>query len=68
MRNSWGADWGDGGYCYIPYDYLANPEFNFCGQYVIYSLTDTDFTPDDQDDGEKLMYSPALNYPLILSI
>jgi C1A family cysteine protease len=22
VRNSWGADWGDGGYCYLPYDYF----------------------------------------------
>ena len=24
VRNSWGEDWGDHGYCYIPYDYIAN--------------------------------------------
>jgi C1A family cysteine protease len=27
VRNSWGADWGDGGYCYFPYDYLCNEEY-----------------------------------------
>lgn len=25
IRNSWGPDWGDGGYCYMPYAYLTNP-------------------------------------------
>jgi C1A family cysteine protease len=24
-RNSWGTSWGDGGYCYVPYDYLLDP-------------------------------------------
>ncbi|CAF1930612.1 unnamed protein product [Rotaria magnacalcarata] len=26
VRNSWGTEWGDNGYCYISYQYLANPE------------------------------------------
>ena len=26
MRNSWGENWGDKGYFYIPYDYLTNPD------------------------------------------
>jgi C1A family cysteine protease len=25
VRNSWGADWGDRGYCYMPYEYLLRP-------------------------------------------
>ncbi len=25
VRNSWSARWGIDGYCWIPYDYLANP-------------------------------------------
>ena len=28
VRNSWGAEWGDRGYCYMPYAYLMNPKFN----------------------------------------
>jgi hypothetical protein len=26
VRNSWGNDWGDAGYCYIPFDYLSNQQ------------------------------------------
>src|SRR5262249_50774716 len=28
VRNSWSAEWGDKGYCYIPYDYFLNPDYN----------------------------------------
>ena len=24
VRNSWSANWGDKGYCYIPYDYMTD--------------------------------------------
>ncbi|CAF1448710.1 unnamed protein product [Adineta ricciae] len=26
VRNSWGATWGDRGYCYIPYDYVGSDD------------------------------------------
>ena len=25
VRNSWGFDWGQGGYCYMPHEYLTDP-------------------------------------------
>jgi C1A family cysteine protease len=39
VRNSWGPEWGDQGYCYIPYAYMTNPELNHdC--WVIYQVSD----------------------------
>lgn len=29
VRNSWGTNWGDHGYCYIPYDFISNPALTF---------------------------------------
>ena len=43
VRNSWGEDWGDNGYCYIPYNYLVNPKFNDGDSWVIKQLNNVDF-------------------------
>ena len=29
VRNSWSDQWGDKGYCYMPYGYLTNPQLAF---------------------------------------
>ena len=38
VRNSWGDEWGDRGYCYIPYDYLINEKFNDADSWIIKQL------------------------------
>lgn len=35
VRNSWGADWGDRGYCYMPYGYLMDPAQNGGDSWII---------------------------------
>ncbi|MBQ3619663.1 MAG: hypothetical protein II939_16075 [Bacteroidales bacterium] len=47
VRNSWGHQWGDKGYCYIPYDYMMNRNYNDGDSWVIYSM-------DGEIDSDKL--------------
>ena len=54
VRNSWGEGWGYGGYCFMPYDYIANEEFNIGQNYAIRGLTDYDFTPEEGGCGEEM--------------
>ena len=36
--NSWGTTWGEGGYCYLPYTYILNPDLasDFCFTKFVY--------------------------------
>jgi papain like protease len=38
VRNSWGPDWGDSGYCYIPYRYLISDKHNGGDSWIIRRL------------------------------
>jgi len=43
VRNSWGPDWGEQGYCYIPYGYLTNEKFNSGDSWILKQLENVDF-------------------------
>lgn len=55
VRNSWGEDWGDNGYCYIPYAYLINEKFNDGDSWIIRQLENIDFGEEEWGDDSSLI-------------
>jgi hypothetical protein len=44
VRNSWGGDWGDHGYCYIPYSYLTSDDYTW-DLWSVRQVSDTEAAP-----------------------
>jgi len=69
MRNSYGADWGNEGYCWMTFDYIAREAFDTWTFDILLSPTPTDDTsvPSPMKRSWMLISSPSFSSARILS-
>jgi hypothetical protein len=64
VRNSWGPEWGDRGYCYLPYRYVVNDSFNDGDSWIIRRLAELEI--DDETWEEEESDSLLTDYESVL--
>jgi C1A family cysteine protease len=57
VRNSWGNEWGDKGYCYIPYNYVIHSDYNGHDSWIIKSVESLDFDTETWDEDEESSFA-----------
>lgn len=60
VRNSWGTDFGDRGYCYLPYDYIRTPKL-VNAAYVVTGLNVEGYEGKDVPDADSLLKDRDFN-------
>lgn len=58
VRNSWGSDFGDQGYCYVPFSYIDDPDF------LDFACIITEITDNTEGDHPGIPTSPLANFAL----
>lgn len=53
VRNSWGTEWGDSGYCYLPYRYVINDRFNDGDSWIIRRLAELEIDDETWEEEEE---------------
>lgn len=67
VRNSWGVDFGDNGYCYFPYDYFRTPKL-VNAAYVVTGLNINGYEGKEIPDADSLLKDRDFNAQHVINL